>query len=229
MAEHELELRLRAVARALDAQAPTFDPAVLRDAPRRRIRPKVVALAAAVALVALAAAPAAVSGLRDLFGVDEVKDLGPVAPDVTPPFEGRQVPPHELQRAVPFPVRTISAHGAPDAAYVRDDIAGGMATVVYRDGRILLTQWPADRVDARIAVVPASGRAEKTRVGGLPALWIEGTARGTFTLIGADGGIHRERFDIGTGVLLWKEDGIAFLLQGAGSKVEATRLAAEVG
>jgi hypothetical protein len=228
MAEHELEHRLRAVASALDAQAPTFDPAVLRDAPRRRIRPTVVALAAAVALAALAAAPAAVSGLRDLFGVDEVKELGPVAPDIAPPFEGGQVPPHDLQKAVPFPVRTISALGAPDAAYVRHDIAGGMATVVYRDERILLTQWPEARVDARIAVVPASGRADKTQVGRLPALWIEGTARGTFTLIGADGGVHRERFDVGAGVLLWKADGMAFLLQGAESRHDATRLAAEV-
>ena len=33
MAEHELELRLRAAARALDADAPAFDPAVLRAAP----------------------------------------------------------------------------------------------------------------------------------------------------------------------------------------------------
>jgi hypothetical protein len=29
-------------------------------------------------------------------------------------------------------------------------------------------------------------------------------------------------------VLLWRDDGIAFLLQGAGPKVNATRLAAEV-
>jgi hypothetical protein len=103
-----------------------------------------------------------------------------------------------------------------------------MATVAYRDGRILLTQWPAARVDARIAIVPASGRATETKVGRLPALWIEGTARGTFTLIGADSGVHRERFDVGAGVLLWKADGMAFLLQGADSRRDATRLAAEV-
>jgi hypothetical protein len=103
-----------------------------------------------------------------------------------------------------------------------------MATVAYRDGRILLTQWPAARVDARIAIVPASGRATEAEVGRLPALWIEGTARGTFTLIGADGGVHRERFDVGAGVLLWKADGMAFLLQGSDSRHDATRLAAEV-
>jgi hypothetical protein len=84
-------------------------------------------------------------------------------------------------------------------------------------------------VDARIAVVPATGRAVETKVGRLPALWIEGTARGTFTLIGADGGVHRERFDVDAGVLLWKNDGIAFLLQGAESRLDATRLAAAAG
>ena len=52
--------------------------------------------------------------------------------------------------------------------------------------------------------------------------------RGTFTVVGADRAIHRERFDVSAGVLLWRDDGIAFLLQGAGPKVKATKLAAEV-
>ena len=95
----------------------------------------------------------------------------------------------------------ISSLGAPDEARVRDDIAGGMATIVYRGGSILLTQWRATDVAARIALVPVSGAAEDVTVGDLPALWIEGTARGTFTLIGADGTVHRESFDVGTGVL----------------------------
>ena len=176
----------------------------------------------------MAAAPAAVSALRHLFDVDEVPALGPLAPDVAPPFEGRLVPVDAVQAAAPFRVRTITSLGAPDAAHVRDDIAGGMVTLTYGGGRILLTQWRATDVHARIAVVPVSGTAEDVTVGGLPALWIEGTARGTFTLVGADGAIHRESFEVSPGVLLWNDDGMAFLLQGAGPKADAIQLAAQL-
>jgi hypothetical protein len=225
MAEHELELRLQAVARTLDADAPTFDPALLRDAPRRRLRTAVVACVA-VAVLGVAAAPGAVSGLKSLFGIDEVKELGPVPYGVTDPFEGRQVPPKDVLKAPPFPVSLISSLGFPDAAFVRDDITGGMITIVYGETR--LTQWREIDVDARITIVPASGVAEDVKFGRLTALWIEGTARGTFTLIGADGAVHRERFEVSPGVLLWKADGMAFLLQGVSSKAEALQLAAQV-
>jgi hypothetical protein len=225
MTEHELELRLQAAARALDADAPAFDPARLRRVPPRRLRTTAVAFVA-VAALGVAAAPAAISGLRSLFGVDEVTELGPVPYGVAAPFEGRQVSAEDVAEYPPFRVRLIASLGSPDAAYVRDDIAGGMVTIRY--GHLLLTQWREADVDARIAIVPASGVAEDVEVGRLPALWIEGTARGTFTLVGADGTIHRERFDVDAGALLWKADDMACLLQGAGTKGEATSFAARV-
>lgn len=228
MAEHELDLRLRAVARELDADAPAFDLGLLSVAPPRRIRGRVVALVCIVALAAVAGAPAAISALQQLFDVDEVPELGPLAPGVAPPYAGRLVPVDAVQASVPFRVRMISSLGTPNSAHVRDDIAGGMATIAYRDGRILLTQWRTTDVQARIAIAPVDGSAEEVTAGGLPALWIEGTARGTFTLVGADGAVHRESFDVGAGVLLWKQVGMTFLLQGAGSRVEAIKLAAEV-
>jgi hypothetical protein len=228
MAEHELELRLRAAARELDVQAPAFDRGRLPSVPRRRIRGRVVALACVVALAGVVAAPSAVSALRHLFDVDEVPELGPLAPGVAPPFAGRSVPVNDLQSSVPFRVRMISSLGPPDDARVRDDVTGGMVTNVYGGGRILLTQWRTTDVFPRIALVPVRGAAEDVTVGDLPALWIEGAARGTFTLIGADRAVHRESFEVGTGALLWNDDAMTFLLQGAGSKAEAMRLAAEV-
>ena len=220
----ELELRLRAVVRELEARAPAFDTGRLRAARARR-RGTAVALVAVVALAAVTASPTAVSALRDLFDVDEVQELGPLAPGVAPPFAGRRVPVDAVGVSVPFPVRAISSLGAPDEARVRDDIAGGLVTLAYEGGRIRLSQWRASDVQARIALVPVSGVADDVVVGALPALWIEGTARGTFSLIGADGAVHRESFDIGAGALLWNDRGTTFLLQGAGSRVEAISLA----
>jgi hypothetical protein len=217
----ELELRLEAVARELDTGAPAFDVGLLRSVPRRRGR--IVALVAAIAVVA---APVTVAAYQHLFDVDEVQELGPLPYGVAAPFAGRAVPADTVQSETPWRVRTISSLGAPDEARVRDDITGGMVTVVY--GPVQLTQWPTANVNARIALVPVSGRAEDVEVAALPALWIEGTARGTLTLTGADGAIHRESFEIGDGVLLWKSDGMTFLLQGTGSKDDALRLAAEV-
>ncbi len=226
MDERELELRLSAVARVLEADAPAFDPALLRVASRWRIRATVVALVAAVALAGVATAPAALSALRQLFEVDKVSELVPVEPGVAPAFEGRQVPLDAIEEEAPFRVRTISSLGAPDAAYVRDDIAGGMVTFVY--GWTRLTQWRASDVNARITIVPLSGTATDVTVGGrLQALWTEGTAHGTFTLIGADGGVHRERFEVSPGALLWKDDGFAFLLQGAGTMGQAVQVAGD--
>ena len=123
----------------------------------------------------------------------------------------------------------ISSLGAPDDARVRDDIKGGMVTIAYGGGTILLDAVADDRRVTRASRSSrSSGAAEDVTVGDLPALWIEGAARGTFTLIGADGAVHRESFEVGTGVLLWNDDGMTFLLQGAAAKAEATRLAAEV-
>ena len=228
MPEHDLELRLHAVARELDVRAPSFDPARLSAARPRPMRRRLVALACLAALVGVAAAPTAVSSLQRLFEIDDVTDLGPLAPGVAPPFAGRAVPVDTIQASAPFPVRTISSLGAPDAARVRDDIAGGMVTIAYARGRTLLTQWRTTDVSARITLVPAVGRAEDVAVGDLPALWIEGAARGTFTLTGADGTTHREAFGVSPGVLLWNQDGMTFLLQGAASSVDAVRLAGDV-
>ena len=217
------------VARALDADAPAFDPVALRASARGQARragsPRSRVLAA---LAAAIAAPTAISALGNLFDVDEVPELGPIPADVAPGFGGRRAQLAEARPTIAFPLRTISSLGEPEAAYVRDDIVGGMVTVTYHQGRTRLTQWSVSDVSARAAVVPSSGAAEEITVGGLRALWIAGTARGTFTVTGADLAVHKELFDVAAGALLWQDDGVAFLLQGAGTKDDATRLAANV-
>jgi hypothetical protein len=227
MAEDAVELRLRALAAALDERAPAFDVGLLRPSTRPRTSRAVAALACVVALVGVAAGPTTVSALRDLFAVDVVPELGPLGPAVAPPYPGRSVSFAEASAAASFRVSTIPPLGSPDGARVRDDVVGGMITVVYRGGAVLLTQWRTSDVAARVAVVPASGTAEEAMLEGVPALWIAGAARGTLSLTGADGTLHQESFDVGSGVLLWERDGFSFLLR-AGAKAAAIELAAAV-
>ena len=129
---------------------------------------------------------------------------------------------HEL---APFPVSTIPSLGTPDVAHMREDIAGGMTTIGYRNGP-LLTQWRTTDVAVRIALAPVDGKAEDVAIGRVPGLWLEGTARGTFTLVGADGTVHRERFEVGSGALLWRRGAMTFLLQRVADKDDAVELAA---
>jgi hypothetical protein len=181
-----------------------------------------------IACVGAIAAPAAVSAFKALFDVDRVPALSPHEPGVAPPFAGRSVPVDTLRFSMPFRVRMISSLGTPDEARVRDDIAGGMS-VVYEDEGLLLSQWRTTDIQPRIALVPNAGHAEDVKVGPHPGLWVEGSARGTFTLTGADGTIHRERFEVSAGALLWQAGRMTFLLQGADSKPVAIGLGADVG
>lgn len=45
-------------------------------------------------------------------------------------------------------------------------------------------------------------------------------------LVGAP---HRELFDVADGALLWQDDEVAYLLQGAGTKANAAQLAVQIG
>jgi hypothetical protein len=226
VAELDLAERFRVAICVLDAEAPEPDRSRLATSgPYRRRSGRVLAVAAAVGL-AVIAAPAAFSAFDDLLRVEPVEELPAAEPDVAPAFLGRAASLEEARWVVPFPLRELPALGEPSVAYVRDDVPAGMATVAYTG--TLLTQWPADAVDVRVAVVPTRSVAEELQLDdGRPAQWISGEALGTFALVGADGAVHRERFEVAAGSLLWQEGRAAFLLQGAGSAERALRLAAE--
>jgi hypothetical protein len=76
--------------------------------------------------------------------------------------------------------------------------------------------------------VPLEGTVEQLEIGRVTALWAEGTARGTFTVVGAGGAQHREQFEVSSGALLWTRGAMTYLLQGALDEDGAARLAADV-
>src|SRR5262245_5312122 len=230
MTDLDLDLRLVAAARSLDGDAPAFDVARLPSGrPRRLARRHALVLACVVAIVGVVAAPAAVSAIGDLFEVEEVPVIGTLEPGVAAPFAGRSVRLDDARAATGFRIRQISGRGAPHDTRIREDITGGMVTLVYeQDPWVLLTQWRTSDVSARIAVVPGAGSVENVTVAGVPGAWTEGEARGTFTLVGADGTVHRESFDVRSGALLWRRAEMTYLLQGAGTMQAATSLATDV-
>ena len=220
MTDHALEQRLYAAAHALDAVAPAFDARrIVR--PRRRLR-WALAVALATVLVGAAVQPSALSAVARFLGVTQVDQLAPLE-GVARPFLGEAFPREGAQLFVDFPVRTIAVLGEPRQFHARNDLVGGMVSVSYPGG-IVLSQWSARDVAASVEVVPANGVAED--VGS--AVWIAGEARGTFAVTGADGALHREEFVVRSGALVWEHAGVGFLLQGAGSKADAVRLASSV-
>jgi hypothetical protein len=228
MAESSLELRLRRVAHALDGDAPAFDPGSLIVAPPRGRRVRWVAVAVAAALVAgVAAEPAALSALARLLGVTEVEELGPVRPGVVPGILGEPVARDGAQSLVSFRLREVRALGEPAGFHGRRDVGGGMVSVEHANG-VLLTQWSADDVDAHVEVAVRGGIVEAVVVGPQTGTWVAGEARGTFTVTGADGKLHRETFAVRDGALAWEDGGVGFLLHGAGSREEAVELASTV-
>ena len=162
MAERELELRLRAVARELDA----------RGAGIRRRPPPIRAVAGGFeegSSRSCASSPWPAPPRRRprsrRYSICSTSTKCPssagLAPGVAPPFAGRSVPVDAVQASVPFRVRMISSLGAPDDARVRDDITGGMVTIAYGGGRILLTQWRTTDVQR-----PHRARPRQRRRGG---------------------------------------------------------------
>jgi hypothetical protein len=65
-------------------------------------------------------------------------------------------------------------------------------------------------------------------IGSHRAAWVGGTARATLTLVGADRAVHRELVEVADGTLFWEDGSIVLLLQRAGSKTDALRLAEQV-
>jgi hypothetical protein len=217
-----VERRLAAVARSLDADAPSFDPSIL-VASRRSRRRLLLALALVAAGLALLASPAGSAvgrllGLLDGVEVRTVPALEPPRPDVAAPYRGLPAP---LGDAL-----IVGELGLPREVYRRIDIAGDVATLVY--DTVVLAQWPVRDVRADVAVVQSTGQVQEVQVGDASGVWIAGEARGIYTFVGADGADHNEAFAATDGILLWQSGDTAFRLEGAGSWEDAVRLAESV-
>jgi hypothetical protein len=116
----------------------------------------------------------------------------------------------------------------PDLVFYRNDVVGGIVTLIVGDedhARLLLTQWRGDLASADYEVAGPGGRAEGIEVDGRAAVWLEGPTQATYTFIGRDLQRHREALRVGANVLLWSDEPVAYRLEGHLTRDEAVSVA----
>lgn len=200
----DLELALRQLGRDLDWPAtPSLAPAVAGRLPaRRRRRPFVLALAAALSALAVAfAVPPARSAILDFFGIGGVQvERVETLPDLPAAraAPGRPATLEEARDIVSFDVVVPAGY---EGVYL--DRVADIVTFVWPDR--LLSEFPGDELLLR-KVVPDEAAVELLSVHGAQGLWIEGAPHGLFL----PGGEER----LTGNVLIWVRDGVTFRLEG---------------
>jgi hypothetical protein len=248
----ELELMLRTAGAELD-WPPTPDLAALvvpqiegvaplqpgnKPAPAARRRPRIgirrpLAVALAVLLIAAATA-AAVPGIRD--PVLDWLGLGSVrierVPKPLPEAPGRSLGLGEhttiadARARLGFAPLMPSGIGRP-AVYYDGFVPGGQLGLVYRGGRVLVTEVIGDISTPYVEkFVGAATKIERLRVAGDRALWIRGLHQ--YAYLDRAGAIRPDTVRTTGSVLLWRRGKLLLRLEGARSKAEALRIARAV-
>lgn len=195
-------------------------------------RPLAIALAA---LLVLAGAAAAIPGVRD--PVLDFLGLRSVKVERVP-----RLPAHPQPRRAQFGIATTlsAARGRVDfapvaarglgapRAYVDDTPPGGRVVLVYRGGRVVLTEFEGDlRTPFLQKMVGPGTRLERVRVNGARGLWISGALH-EVVFLDRQGEIRPDATYLAGATLLWRRAGLLLRLEGARSRAEALRIARSV-
>jgi hypothetical protein len=202
--------------------------------PRRRRR--VVVLAAA-ALLILAGLLAASPGLRAAFlrligirgAAVEVHET--LSPPPGPSFAGEallgeRVSQAEAETELGFLLRLPEGLGDQDGVFVLREGLSPIATVAYRDGEVILSQFRGEVDREIIGKAVAVGQARRVTVGGEPGIWIEGPH--TVFVEDPSGVVVESRPLLGGNTLLWASGGVTFRLEGVVELSDALRIAVTV-
>lgn len=227
-----LERELRDLAPYVFPPTPDLVPGVRARlaAPRRPQRRWLLVAVAALALAGSAAAAPLVLDWLGIRGarVTRANELPPVRAQLEPPFFGEPVTLETARRTTSFPVRVPEELGEPDAVYVRDDVAGGMVTLVWGEGpryRAALSTWYGRSTELTIDKVVGPGTtAERLGVGSGRGVWIEGRPH-TVSFVGIDGEYRLEQVHLAGNVLLWERGPLSLRLEADVSRAEALAIA----
>ena len=128
------------------------------------------------------------------------------------------------------------ALGEPDAVFVRDAVAGGELSLVYRPSRtlprttttgvgLLISQFRGDLLSEYLTkILPAATRIERLRIGGERAAWIAGAPHFFFYGTGR-GTIADHDLEVAENVLLLERGRVLIRIEGALGKGAALSIA----
>ncbi len=220
------------LAGAVSARLAAGAPARPQRAGRRRFRverPLAIALAA---LLLLTATAAAIPGIRepvlDFLGLRSVKIERVPRPLPVVPGSGLGLGTElafDTARAK-LGFRPVVVDGLGDAVVYYDPVPeGGHLGLVYRGGRVLLTEVEGDLLRRFLfKFVGPDGKVDPVDVGGQRGVWIHGKPH-QYAYADATGKIRTDSVRFAGDVLLWRRGNLLLRLEGARSKQEALRIA----
>jgi hypothetical protein len=203
--------------------------------PRRRARRAALLIAAALLVPTglLAVSPGLRAAVFEFLGIRgaSVEVQESVSPPSGPPFAGQallgeQVTPQKAEQELGFELVLPSALGRGEGVFLLREGAATIATVAYRDGDLILSQFRGRIEQETIGKSVTVGQAERVRVGDALGIWVEGP----HTVYVQDPviGTIESRPLLGGNTLLWSLEGVTFRLEGTASLDEALRIARTV-
>ena len=203
--------------------------------PRRPARRVTLVAAAALLVVTglLAVSPGLRAAVFDFLGIRgaKVEVHESVSPPSGPPFAGQallgdQVTPEQAQRELGFALSLPTGLGQGEGVFVLREGASTIATVAYRDGELILSQFAGSLEQETIGKAVTVNQAERVRVADAPGIWVEGAH--TVFVRDPSGAIVESKPFLGGNTLLWTTDGLTLRLEGAADLDEALRIARTV-
>ncbi|HET7047996.1 MAG TPA: hypothetical protein VFI54_06950 [Solirubrobacteraceae bacterium] len=237
---NELEQQLIDLGSALEIpEAPDLMAAVrgrLPSRPARRIRRPtlgvrrrsvLLGISLAVVLAGTAVAiPPVRHAIERVFGingavVERVPQLPALPNTVGAKLHlGRRIPVSDARHAASF-TALVPSSGV-SAAYVANDVAGGRVSLTA--GRLLVTEFRGTSRPFILKLIAVGTRAIRTRVGGEPAVYLEGAPHEVFFL-DAHGQARTDDVRLAGNVLLWQRGPLTLRIEGARSLDDALALA----
>ncbi|MGH2712256.1 MAG: hypothetical protein ACRDH9_13780 [Actinomycetota bacterium] len=202
--------------------------------PRRRRRVVLVSAAALLVLTALlAVSPGLRAAILRFFGIRgaEVEVHETVSPPSGPSFTGEAllgepVTQAEAADVLGFPLVLPEGLGKGEGVYLLREGATTIATVAYREGELLLSQFRGRVERATVTKTVSAGQAEYVEVNGSFGIWVQGPH--TVFIRDPSGDLVPTDPLRGGNTLLWSVEDVTFRLEGAAELSSALRIAESV-